>query len=147
MILNFQSSKLKFENWKSKNEILKLGNWMMQSFTVTCLESNIWSIFLLCIGLVLFLEEDHYVAEDFLHVLKMVNQERITNRKDNEDIICLGTYLKNLNFPRNSKIVSTKKPNCQQIYWYQKGTVKRLIFFQSHIKHRFSRIRRHVFHY
>ena len=44
-------------------------------------------------GYVLFLEEDHYVAEDFLHVLNLLKGER-EKRKDVGDIICLGTYLK-----------------------------------------------------
>ena len=41
----------------------------------------------------MFLEEDHYVAEDFLHVLNLLKGER-EKRKDVGDIICLGTYLK-----------------------------------------------------
>ena len=41
----------------------------------------------------LFLEEDHYVAEDFLHVLNLLREER-EKKKDVGDIICLGTYLK-----------------------------------------------------
>jgi len=44
-------------------------------------------------GYVLFLEEDHYVAEDFLHVLNLLREER-EKKKDVGDIICLGTYLK-----------------------------------------------------
>jgi len=42
-------------------------------------------------GLVMFLEEDHYVAEDFIHVLKMLEEEN----KNQANILCLGTYLKN----------------------------------------------------
>ena len=56
-------------------------------------------------GLVLFLEEDHYVSEDFLHVLKLVEAER-TNKKSNCDIICLGTYLNDDNYNQNHKKVS-----------------------------------------
>ncbi len=56
-------------------------------------------------GLVLFLEEDHHVAEDFLHVLEMADKSRRESHTDC-DIICLGTYLKNLNFQRNSRTVS-----------------------------------------
>ena len=44
-------------------------------------------------GYVLFLEEDHYVSEDFLHVLNLLKAER-EKRKEAADIICLGTYLK-----------------------------------------------------
>ncbi len=45
------------------------------------------------------------MAEDFLHVLKLVDKERRERYKDC-DVICLGTYLKNFNFPRNNKMVS-----------------------------------------
>jgi len=55
-------------------------------------------------GLVLFLEEDHFVSEDFLHVLKLVEAER-TQKYSNCDIICLGTYLKSYNYNRNHKNV------------------------------------------
>ena len=68
-----------------------------------------WILHYLCIlsGLVLFLEEDHYVAEDFLHVLKLLEAERI-QKYSNCDIICLGTYLKSYNYNRNHKNVSTQ---------------------------------------
>ncbi|XP_073966322.1 alpha-1,6-mannosyl-glycoprotein 2-beta-N-acetylglucosaminyltransferase-like isoform X3 [Choristoneura fumiferana] len=44
-------------------------------------------------GMVVFLEEDHYVAEDFLHVLNLM---RATADKSCPqcEILCLGTYLK-----------------------------------------------------
>eukprot|EP00096_Caligus_rogercresseyi_P004476 TRINITY_DN18751_c0_g1_i1.p1 TRINITY_DN18751_c0_g1~~TRINITY_DN18751_c0_g1_i1.p1 ORF type:complete len:466 (-),score=112.63 TRINITY_DN18751_c0_g1_i1:108-1505(-) len=51
-------------------------------------------------GLVLFLEEDHYVSQDFLPVLKLMHSER-SQVCPNCDIICLGTYLKTYNFQRN----------------------------------------------
>lgn len=44
-------------------------------------------------GLVLFLEEDHYVAEDFLHVLKILEAEKL-KAKYKSDILSLGTYLR-----------------------------------------------------
>lgn len=44
-------------------------------------------------GLVLFLEEDHYVAEDFLHVLKILQAEK-QKAKYKADILSLGTYLR-----------------------------------------------------
>lgn len=44
-------------------------------------------------GYVIFLEEDHYVAEDFLHVMNLLKLEREA-KKDKGDILCLGTYLK-----------------------------------------------------
>lgn len=48
-------------------------------------------------GLVLFLEEDHYVSEDFLYVLD------IMKKKSKElcpkcNILSLGTYLKTFNY-------------------------------------------------
>ena len=62
-------------------------------------------IFLVYPGMVLFLEEDHYVSDDFLHVLSLVDAER-TSRYPNCDIICLGTYLKSYNYKRDQKTVS-----------------------------------------
>lgn len=65
-------------------------------------------------GLVLFLEEDHHVAEDFLHVLRLVDGERRRlggGRTNNCDIICLGTYMKNFNYARNHKTVSQEERN------------------------------------
>jgi len=55
-------------------------------------------------GLVLFLEEDHYVSDDFLSVLRLIEVER-TTRYPNCDIICLGTYLKSYNYNRDHKTV------------------------------------------
>jgi len=55
-------------------------------------------------GLVLFLEEDHYVSDDFLSVLRLIEAER-TTRYPNCDIICLGTYLKSYNYNRDHKTV------------------------------------------
>jgi len=48
-------------------------------------------------GLFLFLEEDHYVSEDFLHVLKLMDSEK-KKSFPKVDILCLGTYLKKFNF-------------------------------------------------
>ena len=42
-------------------------------------------------GLVLFLEEDHYLADDFLHVLSLMQNQRDLNYS-NCDILCLGTH-------------------------------------------------------
>ncbi|XP_014209608.1 alpha-1,6-mannosyl-glycoprotein 2-beta-N-acetylglucosaminyltransferase [Copidosoma floridanum] len=48
-------------------------------------------------GMVLFLEEDHYVAEDFLHVLRLM--ERTCQRSEQRcDVLSLGTYLKTYNY-------------------------------------------------
>ncbi|XP_017462036.1 PREDICTED: uncharacterized protein LOC108355373 isoform X3 [Rhagoletis zephyria] len=48
-------------------------------------------------GLVLFLEEDHYVAEDFLYLLEMM-QSSIGSLCPQCDILSLGTYLKTFNY-------------------------------------------------
>ncbi|XP_062560624.1 alpha-1,6-mannosyl-glycoprotein 2-beta-N-acetylglucosaminyltransferase isoform X2 [Armigeres subalbatus] len=55
-------------------------------------------------GLVVFLEEDHYVAEDFLHILELMQL------KSNElcpkcNILSLGTYLKTFNYYTYNKKV------------------------------------------
>ncbi|XP_037955798.1 alpha-1,6-mannosyl-glycoprotein 2-beta-N-acetylglucosaminyltransferase isoform X4 [Teleopsis dalmanni] len=55
-------------------------------------------------GLVLFLEEDHYVAEDFLYLLEMM-QKRTTDMCPQCNILSLGTYLKTFNYyTYNSKV-------------------------------------------
>ena len=59
----------------------------------------------LFIGLVLFLEEDHYVAEDFLHVLLLMEKEK-HNKKYKVDILSLGTYLKKNTAKNNPKQVT-----------------------------------------
>ena len=48
-------------------------------------------------GLVLFLEEDHYVAEDFLYLLKMM-QRKAFELCAKCNIMSLGTYLKTFNY-------------------------------------------------
>lgn len=48
-------------------------------------------------GLVLFLEEDHYVAEDFLHLLALM-QKRAAELCAKCNILSLGTYLKTFNY-------------------------------------------------
>jgi len=53
-------------------------------------------------GSVVFLEEDHYVAEDFLHILAMMQYEQ-ENNYSQVDILCLGTYLRKFNYKANSK--------------------------------------------
>ncbi|XP_045783300.1 alpha-1,6-mannosyl-glycoprotein 2-beta-N-acetylglucosaminyltransferase isoform X3 [Maniola jurtina] len=52
-------------------------------------------------GMVVFLEEDHYVAEDFLHMLNLL---RTTADKTCPqcEILCLGTYLKTYQYHSNS---------------------------------------------
>jgi alpha-1,6-mannosyl-glycoprotein beta-1,2-N-acetylglucosaminyltransferase len=55
-------------------------------------------------GLVLFLEEDHFAAEDFLSVLSLMKNERDL-RYPNCDILCLGTYLKQTNYKEDHRKV------------------------------------------
>jgi hypothetical protein len=51
------------------------------------------------------LEEDHYVAEDFVAALRLA--ESVRNEKHPDcDIICIGTYLKTYNYNRDHKTVS-----------------------------------------
>jgi len=53
-------------------------------------------------GTVLFLEEDHYVTEDFIQVLHMMEAEN--NKLEHPaKIVCMGTYLKKFNYKLNSK--------------------------------------------
>lgn len=53
-------------------------------------------------GLVLFLEEDHYVAQDFLHILRLMEQTARTSCPAC-NVISLGTYLKTYNYFGDSK--------------------------------------------
>lgn len=48
-------------------------------------------------GLVLFLEEDHYVSEDFLFVLEKM-QKKSFELCAKCNILSLGTYLKTFNY-------------------------------------------------
>lgn len=53
-------------------------------------------------GLVLFLEEDHFVAQDFLHILRLM--ERTARAScPSCNILSLGTYLKTYNYFGDSK--------------------------------------------
>ncbi|KRT84641.1 hypothetical protein AMK59_1483, partial [Oryctes borbonicus] len=55
-------------------------------------------------GLVVFLEEDHYVAEDFIHVLKLMDSTcKISCPQCN--ILSLGTYLKTFSYYGDPKKV------------------------------------------
>ncbi|XP_055852497.1 alpha-1,6-mannosyl-glycoprotein 2-beta-N-acetylglucosaminyltransferase isoform X3 [Episyrphus balteatus] len=55
-------------------------------------------------GLVLFLEEDHYVAEDFLYLLELM-EKRANDLCPQCNILSLGTYLKTFNYyTYNSKV-------------------------------------------
>lgn len=52
-------------------------------------------------GLVVFLEEDHYVVEDFLWSLSLMEKARMKEVK-NANILCLGSYMKIVNFMSDS---------------------------------------------
>lgn len=55
-------------------------------------------------GMVLFLEEDHYVAEDFLHVLRLM--ERTAKHScERCNVLSLGTYLKTYNYYSDTRKV------------------------------------------
>ena len=69
-------------------------------------------------GLVLFLEEDHYVAEDFIHILRLM--ERTCRAScDRCNILSLGTYLKTYNYYGDSKKVSIRHEalTCNKLYY------------------------------
>ncbi|KAG8238734.1 hypothetical protein J437_LFUL018519 [Ladona fulva] len=53
-------------------------------------------------GLVLFLEEDHYVTEDFIHVLRLMERTRKASCEQC-NILSLGTYLKTYNYYGDAK--------------------------------------------
>ncbi|KAI5632848.1 n-acetylglucosaminyltransferase II (MGAT2) domain-containing protein [Phthorimaea operculella] len=52
-------------------------------------------------GMVLFLEEDHYVAEDFIHMMNLLRSTADKTCPQCE-ILCLGTYLKTYQYHVNS---------------------------------------------
>lgn len=52
----------------------------------------------------MFLEEDHYVAEDFIHLLKLMEVTCKDSCKHCK-ILSLGTYLKTYNYYGDSKKV------------------------------------------
>ncbi|XP_056645319.1 alpha-1,6-mannosyl-glycoprotein 2-beta-N-acetylglucosaminyltransferase [Diorhabda sublineata] len=55
-------------------------------------------------GLVVLLEEDHYVAEDFIHMLRLMERTYKESCK-HCNILSLGTYLKTYNYYADSKKV------------------------------------------
>lgn len=48
-------------------------------------------------GMVLFLEEDHYVVEDFIHVLRLM-ERTCKHSCERCNVLSLGTYLKTYNY-------------------------------------------------
>lgn len=58
-----------------------------------------------CTGLVLFLEEDHYVAEDFMSILRLM-MKAVREHCSKCNILSLGSYLKTYNYYGDSKNVS-----------------------------------------
>ena len=65
----------------------------------------------------MFLEEDHYVAEDFLHVMGLLRREREKQARK-ADIICLGTYLKHAKSGADSNYVRVFPFKTSFIYIY-----------------------------
>ena len=63
-------------------------------------------------GLVLLLEEDHFVSPDFLHVLGMLRYHQQTHHQA-VDILSLGTYLKKFSYKANAKQVTRNKAKLQ----------------------------------
>jgi alpha-1,6-mannosyl-glycoprotein beta-1,2-N-acetylglucosaminyltransferase len=61
-------------------------------------------------GLVLFLEEDHFVAQDFLHILRLMERTARTSCPTC-NILSLGTYLKTYNYFGDSKKVCHVVPH------------------------------------
>ncbi|XP_065165556.1 alpha-1,6-mannosyl-glycoprotein 2-beta-N-acetylglucosaminyltransferase isoform X1 [Atheta coriaria] len=59
-------------------------------------------------GLVVFLEEDHYVAEDFIHVLKLMERTCQTSCR-HCNILSLGTYLKTYNYYGKKEVMRAMK--------------------------------------
>ncbi|KAA0184724.1 hypothetical protein HAZT_HAZT009097 [Hyalella azteca] len=57
-------------------------------------------------GLVLFLEEDHYVSEDLLHMLTLLSAA-LPHACPHCSLLTLGNYLKNYNWPGDAKKVSS----------------------------------------
>lgn len=78
-------------------------NWMLHDITQVChfvdpsYEFHSIKPKIKFLGLVLFLEEDHYVAEDFLHLLALM-QKRAAELCAKCNILSLGTYLKTFNY-------------------------------------------------
>lgn len=60
------------------------------------------------VGPVLLLEEDHYVAPDFLYMLRMMEDLRETKYQQC-NILCLGSYVKTYNYASFSKQVEIVK--------------------------------------
>lgn len=65
------------------------------------------------VGMVVFLEEDHYVAEDFLHVLKLM-EKTSKDMCEKCNVLSLGTYLKTYNYYGDSKKVSFFFNKCRE---------------------------------
>lgn len=92
-------------------------------------------------GLVLFLEEDHYVAEDFIYILKLM--ERTCKEACRHcNILSLGTYLKTYNYYGDSKKVGFISPLRTLILHVVPSTGDfcrlRLIFLSLRCVHSFS---------
>lgn len=65
-------------------------------------------------GLVLFIEEDHFLAEDFLHTLNVM-QQTVRQTCSQCNILSLGTYLKTYNYYADAKKVRGVSRLCRGI--------------------------------
>lgn len=63
-----------------------------------------WNLTFYFSGLVLFIEEDHFLAEDFLHTLSIM-QKTARQTCSQCNILSLGTYLKTYNYYADAKKV------------------------------------------
>ncbi|XP_055593160.1 alpha-1,6-mannosyl-glycoprotein 2-beta-N-acetylglucosaminyltransferase isoform X3 [Uranotaenia lowii] len=70
-------------------------------------------------GLVVFLEEDHYVAEDFLYILELMQQKAL-ELCPKCNILSLGTYLKTFNYYTYNK----KQKQLQQQQQHQQQLLR-----------------------
>lgn len=59
--------------------------------------------FFFILGPILFLEDDHYVSEDFIYMLKLMEKSCATACPQCS-ILSLGTYLKTYNFYGEAKV-------------------------------------------
>lgn len=74
-------------------------------------------------GPILFLEDDHYVAEDFIYMLKLM-EKSCSVACPQCSMLSLGTYLKTYNFYGEAKVRS------DQLFYFNVNAL-RLIFYDN----------------
>lgn len=57
-------------------------------------------------GLIVFIEEDHYMVEDFIHILKLMQRECSQSK-----IFSLGQHLDRIYF-RNPQVLNKTQSSC-----------------------------------